>query len=153
MAFDIIVFSQEELDNAVENGFKEIGLCDNTFTLPLSGNITYTAIGSVTAKIALTEHEISLKNIRCEGFLPERIPEYAACEIPAADTEITSVSSYISSYMMSSYVTSYVYEYETSWSTSYLSSMSSFLSSFVTSFRTEYGSECIFVNGYGINLI
>ena len=74
-------------------------------------------------------------NINCIGFVPQFAPQI--CE------HSTSVSSYITSYQYE-----YEYEYITSYSSSYTTSAQS---SFATSFVT--GSGCVYINGYGINLI
>ena len=183
MAFDIIVFSQTELENALNSGNTCIGLCDSTFTLPHICNIFYTAIGTVDVSVNATREEFEQMNIKCDRFEPrfaqEKTPP-AVAMVPVSYK--TSASSYLSSYFMSSYfmssyfltsyfmtsyTTSYMYEYEyeyetgsfsTSYSTSLSGSISSFLSSFLTSFRTHGKSAhaenvCILVNGYGINLI
>lgn len=174
MAFDIIVFSQKELENALNSGITSIGLCDNTFVLPNIGGIYYTAIGTVEVSVNAAKEEFAGMNIKCDGFEPRFIQEKTLpmnVIIPVSSYK-SSASSYLSSYFMSSYfmssyVTSYMYEYEyeyetgsftSSYSTSFRSSMSSFLSSFLTSFRAQMNNAhtenvCILVNGYGINLI
>lgn len=174
MAFDIIVFSQKELENALNSGITSIGLCDNTFVLPNIGGIYYTAIGTVEVSVNASKEEFAGMNIKCDGFEPRFIQEKTLpmnVIIPVSSYK-SSASSYLSSYFMSSYfissyVTSYMYEYEyeyetgsftSSYSTSFRSSMSSFLSSFLTSFRAQMNNAhtenvCILVNGYGINLI
>ncbi len=157
MIFDAIVFTQEELENALYAGYTSVGLCDNTFNLPIHGGISYTAIGNVTASINLPKKDFARLDIKCDGFIPKFI-HGGETAIPASPlaSHTTSSSSYVSSYMLSSYITSYIYEYQYeygSFSSSYTSSYSSGMSSFVTSFRLEYGNTCILVNGYGINLI
>lgn len=133
MAIDVIVFSQKELDSAVRAGNKSICLCDGVFLLPSADDITYTTIGDVTV-------------------IPSVMPTSASS---FASSYITSyVTSYVTSYI-TSYVTSYKYEYEYEY-TSSGSFVTSFLTSYTTSFRTsfiEHAEECIWVNGYGINLI
>ena len=47
MAFDVIVFSQKELDSALSAGNKSICLCDGVFLLPDTKDVTYTSIGNV----------------------------------------------------------------------------------------------------------
>ena len=169
MAFDIIVFSQKELENALNSGITSIGLCDNTFILPNKGGIYYIAIGTVEVSVNAAKEEFAGMNIKCDGFEPRFIQEKAPpmnAMTPVSSYK-SSVSSYLSSYFMSSYfissyTTSYMYEYEyeyetgsftSSYSTSFRSSISSFLSSFLTSFHTRNENVCILVNGYGINLI
>lgn len=123
MAIDVIVFSQEELDQAIRAGNKSICLCDGVFILPPADDITYTTIGDATV---------------IPSVMPTLFSSYAS----------SYVTSYVTSYTTSyttSYVTSYKYEYE-------YTSSGSFVTSFKTSF-TECAGECILVNGYGINLI
>ena len=169
MAFDIIVFSQKELENALNSGITSIGLCDNTFILPNKGGIYYIAIGTVEVSVNAAKEEFAGMNIKCDGFEPRFIQEKAPLmnAMTPVSSYKSSVSSYLSSYFMSSYfissyTTSYMYEYEyeyetgsftSSYSTSFRSSISSFLSSFLTSFHTRNKNVCILVNGYGINLI
>ena len=43
-----IVFSQTELEKALENGFSDIILCDNEFVIPFIGGIAYTAVGNIS---------------------------------------------------------------------------------------------------------
>lgn len=169
MAFDIIVFSQKELESALNSGITNIALCDNAFILPNTYGISYTAIGTVEAGINAGEKEFCDMNITCVGFKPKLSSKKAPTMnvmMPLTSYRV-SASSYISSYFMSSYfmssyITSYIYEYEyeyetgsfaSSYSSSFRSSISSFVSSFLTSFIRNRGSVCIMVNGYGINLI
>ncbi|MGN0106546.1 MAG: hypothetical protein ACI4A5_02460 [Hominilimicola sp.] len=168
MAFDIIVFSQEELESALNSGNTCIGLCDNTFALPRICNICYTAIGTVDVSVNITKEEFERMNIKCDGFEPhftqEKVLPFSAPIQASPVSYRASVSSYLSSYFMSSYfmssylltsyfmtryTTSYMYEYEyeyetgsfaSSYSTSFRSSISSFLSSFLTSFRSHADS-------------
>ena len=102
-----------------------IGLCDNDFILPQIAGVTYISIGEISAKAKFKKDDMKKHNINCIGFVPQFAPQI--CE------HFTSVSSYI---------TSYQYEYEYEYITSY---------SFATSFVT--GSGCVYINGYGINLI
>lgn len=159
MAFETIVFSQQELDNALESGHINIGLCDNHFVLPKIGNVRYTAIGDVTARADGTSEEFIEHNVIFDGFFPEfTVPKklpFVAVKIP------TSSSSFATSYMLSSYfMTSYKYQYEYeyeyqkgSFTTSYTTSWSTSYSSFASSLQTPYAEGCVMVNGYGINLI
>ncbi len=158
MAFDIIVFSQQELDNALESGIAAIALCDNSFVIPPVGDVCYTAIGHVTALADGKAKDFKRHGVVFNGFTPK----FKADIVPVAANVVTavpSVSSYTSSYMLSSYfMTSYQYEYEYeyekgSFSSSYHTSWQTSYSSFVSSFHTRYAEGCIMVNGYGINLI
>lgn len=180
MAFDIIVYKQEALENALGAGYTSIALCDNSFNLPLYSGISYTAIGDVSAFIDISEEEYNGLGINCTGFSPVFLGKTTDSIHISLNT--ASVSSYVSSYMMSSYfltsfTTSYVYKYISSFTSSYIyeyeyeyavsfftSYMTSFASSYSTSFlldmlcfegdeRREEKEECILVNGYGINLI
>ena len=168
MAFDIIVFSQEELESAIISGNTRIGLCDNTFVLPNVCNIFYTAIGAVNVSVNVTKDEFDRMNIICDGFEPnlaqEKVPlPPVPIQLPVSFT--ASASSYLSSYFMSSYfmssylMTSYLmtsyfmtsyttsymykyeyeYEYETgSFTSSYSTSFRSSISSFLSSFLTSF---------------
>lgn len=147
MAIDIIVFSQDELDRAVSEGYRSICLCDGEFILPDIRGICYTQIGSVTilGGTAAAHGAVSVSSY-ASSYMSSYVTSY--------------VTSYTTSYI-TSYVTRYEYEYEYassgSYVTSYLTSyVTSYVSSYVSSFRTpaqEGGEECIMVNGYGINLI
>ena len=86
-------------------------------------------------KAKFKKDDMKKHNINCIGFVPQFAPQI--CE------HSTSVSSYITSYQYE-----YEYEYITSYSSSYTTSAQS---SFATSFVT--GSGCVYINGYGINLI
>lgn len=135
MTFDTIAFTQDELDNALNLRCTSIGLCDNDFILPQIADVTYISIGKISAKAKFKKDDMKKRNINCIGFVPQFAPQI--CE------HSTSVSSYITSYQYE-----YEYEYITSYSSSYnTSAQSSFATSFVT------GSGCIYINGYGINLI
>lgn len=149
MTFDIIVFTQDELNDAINNGIKSIGLCDNKFVLPILGGMNYTAIGTMTACIDVSLSEFNRLDIACCGFVPSFTSKKLPLMIPTSHTSFTS--SYITSYI-TSYSMYYEYEYETSFFGSYTTSFRTSMSSFVTSFRQNAG-ECIMVNGYGINLI
>ena len=134
MTFDTIAFTQDELDNALNLCCTSIGLCDNDFILPQIAGVTYISIGEISAKAKFKKGDMKKHNINCIGFVPQFAPQI--CE------HSTSVSSYI---------TSYQYEYEYEYITSYSSYTTSAQSSFATSFVT--GSGCVYINGYGINLI
>ena len=135
MTFDTIAFTQDELDNALNLCCTSIGLCDNDFILPQIAGVTYISIGEISAKAKFKKDDMKKHNINCIEFAPQ------ICE------HSTSVSSYITSYI-TSYQYEYEYEYITSYSSSYTTSAQS---SFATSFVT--GSRCVYINGYGINLI
>ena len=135
MTFDTIAFTQDELDNALNLCCTSIGLCDNDFILPQIAGVTYISIGEISAKAKFKKVDMKKHNINCIGFVPQFAPQI--CE------HFTSVSSYITSYQYE-----YEYEYITSYSSSYTTSAQS---SFATSFVT--GSGCVYINGYGINLI
>jgi hypothetical protein len=172
---EFIAFTQEELDRAIGMGFKSIGLCDNTFSVPRSEDITYIKIGDVTINEAAPNDD---KEVKSGGN---------ACL--CRNIKGSFSSSYASSYHMSyrtSYTTSYNTSYSTSYSTSFRSGFSlvtSYKTSFSTKFLTSFASSfaqrfalggsfsgrgnaarCrlklkrheikeISVNGYGINLI
>ena len=135
MTFDTIAFTQDELDNALNLCCTSIGLCDNDFILPQIAGVTYISIGEISAKAKFKKDDMKKHNRNCIGFVPQFAPQI--CE------HSTSVSSYMTSYQYE-----YEYEYITSYSSSYTTSAQS---SFATSFVT--GSGCVYINGYGINLI
>lgn len=72
--FDVIVFTQYELIKAVQAKHGSICLCDNVFTIPPVKNISYIALGDVTAKAECTRTEAVNNNIIFEGFEPEFLP-------------------------------------------------------------------------------
>ncbi len=175
MAFDVIVFAQEELMEALGAGNISIGLCDSEFTLPRADGVRYTAIGKASVKTDMTAEELNRRSIICVGFTP-KVRKKAGSPVVNAVSNLPmrgsggSFSSFASSYFMSSYfMTSYIYEYEyeyeykvtsysSSYSASYVSSFRSSLSSSVTTsymagFLGEKCEVCVLVNGYGINLI
>lgn len=168
MAFDVIVFAQEELMEALCEGNNSIGLCDNEFTLPETDGVRYTAIGNVSVSTDMTADELKARSIVCVGFTPrvrkkeDSPPAKAVSNLPLRGSG-GSFSSFVSSYFMSSYfMTSYIYEYEyeyevtsysSSYSASYVSSFLSSFSSYAESFCGEMSGVCVLVNGYGINLI
>ena len=135
MTFDTIAFTQDELDNALNLCCTSIGLCDNDFILPQIAGVTYISIGEISAKAKFKKGDMKKHNINCIGFVPQFAPQIGE--------HSTSVSSYITSYQYE-----YEYEYITRYSSSYTTSAQS---SFATSFVT--GSGCVYINGYGINLI
>ena len=174
MSFDVIVFSQNELDSAVESDTKSVCICDGGFILPLAGGVTYTAIGGARAVIYADKSDADKLGIVFDGFTPLFVPTNAAFAAPSYGT---SASSYASSYFMSSFAASYIYRYmygslgasyASSYTASYRASYTaSFSMSYTSSFLSaalsvpdaptdgsgEYDGEVIMVNGYGINLI
>lgn len=163
MIFDIIVFNQTELENALKNRMSSIALCDNDFILPPFIEIVYTAIGSVSASIDMTKEEFDKSGMLCEGFVPTFSKHSkTALKAKICNSYNTSVSSFLSSYFLSSYflssyflssyfMSSYWYEYEyeyvigTSFSSYYSASYttsytSSYLSSYSTSYTALFGS-------------
>lgn len=66
---DAIVFTQDELLAALNADAEDILLCDNNFHLPPKRNITYTAIGHVTAWADFSD--AADFNITCIGFSPK----------------------------------------------------------------------------------
>lgn len=140
--FDAIVFTQNELNCAINKGVTRILLCGGNFNLPDNIDITYTSVGTDTALL----------------------------EVKGEKKRIFAPASFASSYrsFAGSYRTSYRYWYKTSFSGSYRTSYrlsasfassfsSSFkLTSFIGSFRRRVYDRIlkeISVNGYGIHLI
>ncbi len=144
MAFDIIVYKQEELEIALNSGYSSIALCDNTFILPPRGGISYTAIGSVTASVNVNKENYDKLGITCKGFIPDFLGENTNLSGENQQASPGSISSYmLSSYFLSSFVTSYLYRYKGSFITSYkyeyeYEYANSFLSSYITSFAASY---------------
>lgn len=138
MAFDVIVFSQSELDDALSRGITHIALCDNSFTLPDINGIEYTLIGSAEIVPSKNENE-------------DKPPVYANVErktLSYASSYGSFASSYGGSYASGSggsYSYGYKYEYGGSFAGSYVSSfMSSYASSYQTSFASSFYS---FISG------
>lgn len=159
MEFDIVVYTQKELSEAVLHGVLNIALCDNDFILPIKENLRYIAIGNVKAEIPIGKEKALELGMAFEGFTPVFIPG-AFAPLKDEHCKIQGYSSYVSSYA-SSYIGSYHYhEYEFeygSFSASYLGSyLSSYSGSYVSSYSDPYGhiiNPFILVNGYGIDLI
>ena len=159
MEFDIVVYTQKELSEAVLHGVLNIALCDNDFILPIKENLRYIAIGNVKAEIPIGKEKALELGMAFEGFTPVFIPG-AFAPLKDEHCKIQGYSSYTSSYA-SSYIGSYHYhEYEFeygSFSASYLGSyLSSYSGSYVSSYSDPYGhiiNPFILVNGYGIDLI
>ena len=143
MAFDVIVFSQSELDDALTRGITRIALCDNSFTLPDINGIEYTLIGS--AEIVPNKNEDE-----------DKPPAYANVDRKTLSLTSSYGGSYSGSFASSyggsyssgsggSYSYGYKYEYGGSYQGSYSSSfMSSYASSYQTSFTSSFYS---FING------
>ena len=150
MAFDIIVFNQTELNDALSAGIKHIALCDNSFSLPGTDDVEYTFIGDVTVDGGARKSEKSETN--------ETVSSYASSY--ASSHASSYKSSYTTSYV-TSYLTSYVYKFGSFYAagSGVFSSSGSFGGSYFGSYAPlediiEFGSSgIIFVNGYGINLI
>ncbi len=163
---DAIVFTQSELDYAVESGAKRIVLCDNNFILPSVEDITYTSIGRVTVHNGDTPAVKAVSAARAP-----RVSSYSSSYKPAS---YSSSYRFSGSYRFGSFNTSYItsfltsyrysYEYKTAGSGSYLTSYrlsgsymkSSALLSFIHLFKRRLYDRVlkeISVNGYGIHLI
>ncbi len=140
MAFDVIVFSQSELDDALSRGITRIALCDNSFTLPDINGIEYTLIGS--AEIAPDKNEDE-----------DKPPVYANVERKTLSYASSYGGSFAGSFASSyggsyasgsggSYSYGYKYEYGGSFSGSYASSfMSSYASLYASSYQTSFASS------------
>ncbi|MCC8169711.1 MAG: hypothetical protein LIO59_05025 [Oscillospiraceae bacterium] len=130
---DIIVFTQKELDNAINNGCTVIALCDNNFRLPSVSDIHYIAIGKITASIELDHPEDY--GIKFSNFSPKtkKRPKIVHVENKAVGTASLSSGSYSSSY--GSYLSSYK---RGSYSSSYGSYFSSYQTSYLYSYRYNY---------------
>ncbi len=134
MAFDVIVFSQSELDAALTRGITRIALCDNSFTLPDINGIEYTLIGNAEIVSGKNENE-------------DKPPVYANVERKTLSCASSYGGSYSGSFASSysgsggSYSYGYKYEYGGSFAGSYASSfMSSYASSYQTSFASSFYS-------------
>ncbi|MCI8403920.1 MAG: hypothetical protein HFE49_03365 [Clostridia bacterium] len=147
MTFDIIVYTQKELENALENKYTSIALCDNTFIIPPRGGISYISIGNVSVSAGMTKEDYNKLSIHCVGFTPvfrDENTDKACLPIPAASAQVSSYM--LSSYFFSSFVTSYMYKYKGSFITSYL-----YRTSFVTSYLYEYEYANSFSNSYTVS--
>lgn len=160
MAFDSIVFTQDELNNAINAGCTAIALCDGSFDLPSAGGVTYTAIGAVEASADASEEEFAELGIKCVGFEvrytgARGTAVIAPCSMSSYSTSYTMSSYFMTSYryayeLLGSFVTSYTTSYNTSYTASYTTS---YQGSFAMSIAEAAGECVIMVNGYGINLI
>lgn len=143
---DTIVFSKDELQKAVENGYKNIALCDGSFELSAAQGVEYTAIGEVTASIPLSERAAQRRGIRFHGFTPsfalKNSPVYRLIPCPVKPApQRNGASSYGTSYASSyssSFMTSYFSEWEYEWEYSTSFSASSFSGSFGTRLRSSF---------------
>ena len=135
MAFDVIVFSQSELDDALMRGITRIALCDNSFTLPDTDGIEDTLIGNAEIVSEKNKNE-------------DKPPVYANVDRKTLSYTSSYGGSYSNSYASGSggsYSYGYKYEYGGSYQTSYTSSfMSSYVSSYQTSFAPSFYS---FISG------
>ena len=140
MAFDVIVFSQSELDAALTRGITRIALCDNSFTLPDTDGIEYTLIGNAEIVSEKNKNE-------------DKPPVYANVDRKTLSYTSSYGSSYSGSFASSysssyasgsggSYLYGYKYEYGGSYQTSYSSSfMSSYASLYASSYQTSFASS------------
>lgn len=135
---DTIVFTQKELNKAIDNGCTVIALCDNSFKLPPVPGIRYVGIGNVTASIDFDnpgEH-----GIICTNFSPKTKKRPKIVHIENKAVGIASLmngsykGSYSSSYKIGSYASSYKIG---SFISSYRLS-SSYRTSFFSNYRHEY---------------
>lgn len=142
-----IVFSQTELEKALENGFSDIILCDSTFVIPLTGGIFYTAVGNVSVTADGDCDAFCEAGVEFHGFTPKftkKSPKKFA-NVPRKMMSLSSSGggSFSSSYRLGSFASSYRFKssYRTSYRTSFTSSYrlaSSFRTSYRTSFTTSY---------------
>lgn len=144
ICIDDIVFNQQQLDNAVKKGCKNICICDNSFNLPSADEMSYMAIGSVRAVIRLDRDK--RYSINFEGFQPEII-------FTGGYTGITEQQPNCVSFGCGSYANnnvesanSYTVLHKTSHKMSYMSS-----SRFCGKYNV--GDDVFYANGYGLNLI
>lgn len=159
MAFDVIVFNQDELLRALEAGAKSIALCDNSFSLPDTEGIHYTIIGDVTIEgMDAPKHSED----KSSEQTVEEIPAYANVENKPQSLSSSFDSSFAGSFGGSygtaqgggsygagsgaSYQSSYTYEYEYetggSFAGSFASSFtSSYMSLYASSFETSFASS------------
>lgn len=153
---DAIVFTQAELNTALDNGALHILLCGPTANLPQSDGVTYTSVGKSTVLADFSNFEPSYP-------LSDREPCSYSSSYRFGSHTTSYTASYVSSYL-SSYLYNYRYEYRTSFFGSYrlassykTSFASSFaISSFIRGLRHRFHARVlkeISVNGYGIHLI
>lgn len=156
ICIDDIVFNQQQLDNAVEKGLKNICLCDNSFNLPSVNGMTYMAIGDVRAVIHLDKDKSC--NIKFEGFQPTVVYTGGYTGITEQKMNYGSFGSgsytrYVGSYVNDNNnnnnagsANSYTASYRTSYNTSYISS-GRFCGKY------DVNDDVFYANGYGLNLI
>ena len=150
-----IVFSQDELDKALENGFSDIILCDSTFVIPFACNIVYTAVGSVSVTASGSRGEFENVGVEFHNFTPEftkKSPKIFA-NVPHKMMSLSSSvnGSFSSSYRLGSFASSYrlASSFRTSYKTSFTTSYrlaSSFR--YRTSYRTSFASSYKFASSY-----
>ena len=159
---DAIVFTQDELNTAIDSGAKHIILCDNNFTLPQCKDIEFISVGKV--KTSADKKKKSGKNT-LKKMSSSNSSYFSSYKPGSYFTSYRYKTSFISSYL---YNYRYEYEYRTSHAGSYVTSyrllqsynisfgsgfkISSFLSSFNHKIYDRILKE-ISVNGYGIHLI
>ena len=80
LMIDEIVFTQAQLDKAIDKGCYSIVLCDNSFNIPPIGNKVYTALGKVTAKVMFSEAFANEQGIVFSGFKPFFVVSSLICE-------------------------------------------------------------------------
>ncbi len=148
-----IVFSQDELDKALENGFSDIILCDSAFVIPFACNIVYTAVGSVNVTASGSCGEFENAGVEFRNFTPEftkKSPKIFA-NVPRRMMSLSSSNSgsFSSSYRLGSFTSSYrlASSYRTSYRTSFTTSYR-LASSFRTSYRSSFASSYKFASSY-----
>lgn len=162
---DAIVFTQSELNAAIDAGASHIVLCDNNFELPSVHGIIYTAVGRVTASADFSNPE--KYNIVCANFSPKLKRRHKIVHTSNKAVGTASIrssfakSSYSSSYKIGSYSTSYRFsqKYLTSYVTSYITSYrynyeyeyrTSYSGSYSTSYRLSQSYKTSFFSSFKI---
>lgn len=167
---DCIVFNQEELLSIALTGC--IGLCDNTYKIPVCSNTVFVIIGNSDVSVDMTASECDKCGVKFLNFIPKYKPSYINVPLvrdgalktvlppessfysSSYTTSYSSASSYITSYASSyaaSYITSYMSLYTASYTTSYASSyaasyMTSYASLYAASYMTSYAAS--YTNSY-----
>lgn len=157
-----IVFSQTELEKALENGFSYIILCDSTFVIPLTGGIFYTAVGNVSVTADGDCDAFCEAGVEFHGFTPKftkKSPKKFA-NVPRKMMSLSSGGggSFSSSYRLGSFASSYRFKssYRTSYRTSFTSSYrlaSSYRTSYRTSFASSYKFKSSFRGSFGAGFV
>lgn len=172
---DKFVYSQEDLDKALANGFRSIILSAGVFMVPLIENTVYKRLGPVVVIVAATQHSAAAAGMVFENINPVFSQGYAISEKESLNPVAAFVaSSSYGSFGSGIYTYSHEYEFEYirkgSFSGSFAGSYSlgySFRSSYLFgsssgSFNEKYklmaGTDIttpipIRVFGYGIELI